>query len=254
MIKIHDDFEQMIAPLSPDEYKLLAESILKDGCLDALRLWRGWLVDGHHRYEICTRHGIPFHTVELDLDSFDDVKAWILSNQLGRRNLTDQQRTYYIGALLELEETTHGGSRYQNDTLNLNGGRARERVADFIGQSEATAVRAKKYKQAVDLIADQSEELKASILAGELKISKSETIQFGAVAKKKPELATRAIDEMIAGNARSLRHGLALAGYSNEDASRSITINISSVERVALSLKRHMKSDEIERLIQLLGE
>lgn len=47
------------------------------------------LLDGHNRLDICRRHGIEFKTEELDFDSRDDAKLWIVQNQLGRRNLTD---------------------------------------------------------------------------------------------------------------------------------------------------------------------
>jgi len=50
------------------------------------------LVDGHNRYEICTRLGIEFDTVEMEFQSRDDAVLWICKNQFGRRNLTDYQR------------------------------------------------------------------------------------------------------------------------------------------------------------------
>ena len=40
MIKIDDEFKALIPPISPDEYKLLEESILSEGCRDALVVWK----------------------------------------------------------------------------------------------------------------------------------------------------------------------------------------------------------------------
>lgn len=50
------------------------------------------LIDGHNRYEICTRLGLPFEVVVQEFDSRSDVIEWIIKNQFGRRNLNDYQR------------------------------------------------------------------------------------------------------------------------------------------------------------------
>lgn len=58
----------------------------------ALVVWGNTLVDGHNRYEICTRLGLPFETVLKEFDSRNDATEWIINNQFGRRNLSDYQR------------------------------------------------------------------------------------------------------------------------------------------------------------------
>jgi len=91
-IVIDTEFKQLIPPLTADEYKGLEDSILADGCRDALVLWGDVLVDGHNRYEICTRHGIPFDTVEMDFPTREAASVWIIKNQFGRRNLPAYER------------------------------------------------------------------------------------------------------------------------------------------------------------------
>jgi hypothetical protein len=50
----------------------------------------------HRRYELCTRLGIAFATVETEhCHSREDAIAWIAANQLGRRNLTPSQRAAF---------------------------------------------------------------------------------------------------------------------------------------------------------------
>lgn len=93
---IDNEFKGLIPPLTDEEYKGLEESILKDGCRDALVLWGEILVDGHNRYEICTRHNIPFKTVQKEFTSRDEVMLWMLQNQLARRNLNDFQRSEIV--------------------------------------------------------------------------------------------------------------------------------------------------------------
>lgn len=89
-IFIDEDFKALIPALAPDEYSQLEANILAEGCRDALVLWHDVLIDGHNRYEICQKHGLPFHTVQNStIKSVDDAVLWIVRNQLGRRNITD---------------------------------------------------------------------------------------------------------------------------------------------------------------------
>lgn len=93
-IQIAPEFKSLIPPLSADEYAQLEQNILADGCRDPLVLWEDFLLDGHNRYEICTKHGLPFATVQQDgLATLNDALIWIAKHQLGRRNITDFVRT-----------------------------------------------------------------------------------------------------------------------------------------------------------------
>ena len=89
MINIDEEFRSLIPPLTEAEYKILEESVLKEGCREPLTIWNNIILDGHHRYKICTEHNIPFKTQEIELSSREEAKVWIINNQLGRRNIPD---------------------------------------------------------------------------------------------------------------------------------------------------------------------
>jgi len=92
-IKINDVLRAYIEPLTEAEYMALERSVLAEGCRDALVLWQDTLVDGHNRYQICQEHGIPFKAVEnTSFRDLDDVKLWMIDNNLGRRSISDYQR------------------------------------------------------------------------------------------------------------------------------------------------------------------
>jgi len=56
--------------------------------LDPLKTWNGILIDGHNRFAICTKHGLPFDVLEVaGIETRVDAKIWIIQNQFGRRNL-----------------------------------------------------------------------------------------------------------------------------------------------------------------------
>lgn len=92
-ITIKDTLRAYIDPLSADEYAALERSLLAEGCRDALVLWGDVLVDGHNRYAICQKHGIPFNVTQHSaFRSMDDVYLWMIDNHLGRRSISDFQR------------------------------------------------------------------------------------------------------------------------------------------------------------------
>lgn len=92
-IVVDPELKAYIDPLTPDEYEALERSLLAEGCRDALVLWGDLLVDGHNRYEICQKHGLPFQTTQSKLfDSIEDVHLWMIEQHLGRRSVSDFQR------------------------------------------------------------------------------------------------------------------------------------------------------------------
>jgi N6-adenosine-specific RNA methylase IME4 len=91
-IQIDAEFKALIPPLAPDELAQLEANILCDGCRDPLVVWGDILIDGHNRHEICTRHGLPFETVQIQFESRTHARIWMRNNQAGRRNLTTAWR------------------------------------------------------------------------------------------------------------------------------------------------------------------
>lgn len=92
-ITVNEELKAYIDPLTPDEHAALERSILAEGCRDALVLWGDVLVDGHNRYGICQKHGLPFQTVQnTRFQSMKDVHLWMIDQHLGRRSVSDFQR------------------------------------------------------------------------------------------------------------------------------------------------------------------
>ena len=102
-LRIDPEFASRIPPLTNDEYQQLEANILEDGVvINPIIVWNGVIVDGHNRFRILEKH--PHIKYTIHEKSFDDrftVLAWICKNQLGRRNLTKQQKKYLIGKQFE---------------------------------------------------------------------------------------------------------------------------------------------------------
>jgi len=93
-IKIDSEFQALIPPLSAEERAQLEANLLADGCRDPLVVWEtaageNTLIDGHNRYEICTRLGLPFEVVQKEFESRVHARIWMRQLQRGRRNLSD---------------------------------------------------------------------------------------------------------------------------------------------------------------------
>ncbi len=91
-IIIDQEFENLIPPLSEDEFAQLEENCVRDGIRDPLVVWEhdgnDILVDGHNRFKIVGKHPtINFNIKRMEFADRDEVIAWIADNQLGRRNL-----------------------------------------------------------------------------------------------------------------------------------------------------------------------
>ncbi|EKD97533.1 MAG: hypothetical protein ACD_23C00879G0004 [uncultured bacterium] len=92
-ITVNEELKAYIDPLTDDEHEALERSLLAEGCRDALVLWGDVLVDGHNRYGICQKHGLPFQAVQNTLfKSMEDVHLWMIDQHLGRRSVSDFQR------------------------------------------------------------------------------------------------------------------------------------------------------------------
>jgi hypothetical protein len=92
-ITVSEELKAYIDPLTPEEHEALERSLLAEGCRDALVLWGDLLIDGHNRYGICQKHGIPFQTVQHPhFKTMADVHLWMIDQHLGRRSVSDFQR------------------------------------------------------------------------------------------------------------------------------------------------------------------
>ena len=164
MIKIDSYFESLIPPLSEDERKELENSILAEGCRDALVLWDEILIDGHNRYKICTKHGIEFKTIQRDFENREKAEEWIIRNQFGRRNITPFVRSelalrlkYVLSAQARKRQSEAGGDKRSEEArtktkkpLPYNCTEAketREKIADAAGVSTATISRVETIKR-----------------------------------------------------------------------------------------------------------
>lgn len=113
------------------------------------------LLDGHNRYEICTRHGIEFDTVDIELPDRESARDWIDANQLGRRNLSPDAFKLLLGRRYNRTKKARGAPIGNNNrTKQMVQSEPIVSTAETLavehGVSPATVKRAAKYAEEVE--------------------------------------------------------------------------------------------------------
>lgn len=176
-LTVDPEFRDLIPPLNEEELKLLEESLVADGCESPLIVWNGVIVDGHNRYAICRKHGIPFSIQEKNFSSRDDAMLWMLRNQLGRRNLNSYQR---VELVLKFEPLVKNAAEQRmlagkaaNPVPTLAQGQTKGRTRDHL--SEAAGVSHGTFAKAKKLVHSADEETKRELRAGKVTVNRAYT-------------------------------------------------------------------------------
>jgi len=151
---IDNEFKSYVRPLTDEEYEKLKESILAEGIRDPLVVWKNVLLDGHHRFKLAQEHGLEYKTVEVDLPDIWAAKDWIIKNQLGRRNLTEQEASYYRGKLYESRKR-QGARTDLTCAKNLHKLKTADVIGKEYGVTGTTVRNDAQFSQAVDKVAEE---------------------------------------------------------------------------------------------------
>jgi hypothetical protein len=138
------------------------------------------LGDGHNRLEIADRLKLPYETRDVHVDDRLAAQKWVIDNQLSRRNVSEQQKSYLRGKELAAEKGPRGGSKRHDDALNEAEGKTAEKVAERHGVSPRTVERDEKFAAGVDAL---EPEAKAKVLKGEATATKVE-VATGVFCKR----------------------------------------------------------------------
>ena len=192
-LKIDPEFQSKIPPLTAEERSQLEANILEEGrLLNPLIVWKGFIVDGHNRFEILKEHPeIEYAILEKEFAGREEAIIWICKNQLGRRNLTPEQRRYLVGKQYEAEKRAHGGSRkMEGEQPSCHGDnlvsqpKTCERIAQENGVNWRSVIRSEKFAQNVDAAEAAVPGTREKILSGKVKPTAAE---LASVSRAAPE-------------------------------------------------------------------
>lgn len=195
-LKIDPEFQGKIPPLTSAELDQLEKNIVSDGkVINPIIVWNGLIIDGHNRYAILQKHpDIPYTVHEKEFADRYEAIVWICKNQLGRRNLTVEQKNYLIGKQYEAEKQSdfNRGNQYTSSKKSgcyQNGNsqkasRTCERIASENGIARNTVIRAEKFAKGVDAAEEAVPGTHQKVLSGEVKPTAAE---IASVARAPPE-------------------------------------------------------------------
>ena len=192
-LSIDPEFQSKIPPLTAEERSQLEANILEEGrLLNPLIVWKGIIVDGHNRFEILKEHPeIEYTVLEKEFAGREEAIVWICKNQLGRRNLTPEQRRYLVGKQYEAEKRAHGGNRkMEGEQPSCHGDnlvsqpKTCERIAQENGVNWRSVIRSEKFAQNVDAAEAAVPGTREKILSGKVKPTAAE---LASVSRAAPE-------------------------------------------------------------------
>ena len=202
-LKIDPEFRDKIPPLTDAEFEQLKDNILADGeVYEPICVWDGTIVDGHNRWKIVQEHPeIPFRTKEMHFADKWEAFDWMYKKQLGRRNITDEQRTVLIGKMYEARKKSHGGDRKSSTQKgNLNEPqRVSDQIAQELGVTKNTVIRAERFSKGIDKIKEVSPEAAGKILAGNSGINKAAVMDL---VKKNEDEVKACAESVVSGEAK----------------------------------------------------
>lgn len=193
-LKIDPEFRDKIPPLTDAEFEQLRENILADGeVYEPIVTWNSVIVDGHNRWRIIQENPqITFRTKEMDFADKWAAFEWMYKKQLGRRNLTEEQKSYMVGKMNEARKKSIGNTtsergadgRFQSGQ-NVHNGQQRENkdgtsaeIGKEFGMSGRTVRRNEKFAKGVDALRGQSSEAAELVLMGKSNVTKDEIAEL----------------------------------------------------------------------------
>ena len=178
-VSVDPEFQALCPQPTTEERAHLRRLITDAGGCDDLLVWNteGYpVLDGHTRYDICNGEGIRYGTKLIDLSSREAAIDFIARIQLGRRNISEEQKSYLRGKLYSQQKESHGGDRHrtpqserssgQNVHLNSEPKNTAQTLAEETGVTEKTIRRDEQFADAVDALAAKSPALARAARVG----------------------------------------------------------------------------------------
>lgn len=177
MLKLEDlvvdrEFEELLPVLTPEEFERLEKSVVKNGMLDSIKVWeepdtgKYIIIDGHNRCKILKKNNISLNYWENykimyadELPTRDDVKRWMLEQQLGRRNLSEAEKYEIVQKFKNVFEQ----KAKKNQSLGGKGSANLPKVDTRKEMAKATGVSEGTYRKMDIVMKSDNEDLKQKL-------------------------------------------------------------------------------------------
>lgn len=187
-LNIDYEFGNLSPDMPQEQYDKLEESLVDTGCKEPILIWNDYIIDGHHRYNLCHKWEIPFPVKKTHFNSRDDAVVWLCQKHLEKNYLTGINRRYLIGKYFNARKTIisqeHEGVKPNGKPLDT-----RHLTAIEIGKqyhiSHHTVYKYGVMAGAIDVILIKEPELCHRILSRQIKISYENILAVSKLSKDK---------------------------------------------------------------------
>ncbi len=146
------EMEELLPPLSAEQFSALESDILENGCYASIIVNEEMvIIDGHNRFRICEKHGLPYKMLVFSFTDLLEAKQWALETQKSRRNLEKWELGKIalklkpeIEARARANQSAAGGDKTTQGALltalseALSPVNTRKELADAVGIGEVT--------------------------------------------------------------------------------------------------------------------
>ncbi len=194
---IDSEFKNLIPPMKPEEFQGLKESIVNNGydISYPIVIWDNIIIDGHNRYSICKEFNIEFPVSEKEFNDRFEAINWIINNQLNRRSMTNEQRSYLIGKRYQEEKKEEFRPKFGNNlvTLRPKNSVIEQRIAEKYKVTPVTVRKAEKFANAIDEVANNASINPYKMLGREIKGTRKDIVELS----QKPAEVQKEIIEKV---------------------------------------------------------
>ena len=192
-LNIDPEIESLHLPLKEKSLKALEATISEKGPIRPIKVWEGFIIDGHKHYRIYREKNIPFSIKEYNFNNRFDAMAWVCQRNLLRKDLTEEYRKYYIGKLflskyasaekqgITKEQYLARGESVPRDTPVYT----RQDISNEIGKvyniSNTAIYTSRQYAEAIDTLKEKEKDIAISILTGNARISIENVIKLSTL-------------------------------------------------------------------------
>lgn len=247
-IKIDPEFRDIIPALTNAEYEQLEKNLVNEGCRERIITWNNYLIDGHNRYNICTKNDIEFEILEMN--HFKDRHAvidWMIQNQIGKRNLTGGTISYLRGLKLKREKQRklEEAELLKEESVDLP---VENDSVDEVESGEAAAEETPKTPEEKKV--EQEKSTLAIIREHEEAIAKdvADMYQISPSTLKKDEKFADAIDTIRENVGRKIQDKIL-----NKELKLN-PVEVVSISKMELEDQKELMSGEDEEILERLAE
>lgn len=207
-IQVDPEFQWLVQPLESAEMAEMEEDILEHGCKEPVKIWKGFVVDGHKRMAICFKWKLDFETEEVEFSDRTAVMDAICDAQLKRGDLTDEYFKYLLGkryALRLLQGNPKNGT-YDTVAMRIKANKNRGMIQKYAEETGFAIPTIRKYCEwceAVDNIKRKHADFALMILTARLKLSHECAVEISRLPREEVQYLYEAVKK---GGRHRLRH------------------------------------------------